>query len=86
MIVWLWRVFRRYVIGGSLEPKCRRDFCPHGRNVRSPICVFGWCRACCTGVGQSYDGSCKCEKKLTADELDMVARFRADRALGEVER
>lgn len=82
MIILLWNLFHRYVIGTKWiersAPQCVLDHC---KKEPSPICINSRCRMHCHGEG--YGGGCACERKLTTDELDLVKRFRDGRLLDE---
>lgn len=83
MILWLWRLFIRYVIGVGLlpapprPPKCR--YAGDCDDDPSPICISGKCRRHC----DTYCGHPGCEKKLTPEEVELLARFRGNRLLEE---
>lgn len=70
MIVLVWRLIARYVIGMHLvAPKCASYGCRH---PRSRLCEQLFCRPHC-GVN-----SCKCESpnRLSREEVELLAEYR----------
>lgn len=86
MIIWMWRMFAKYVIGLKLLPEIPLDercwrgpsgcerWRPGAVQRRSPLCAEGACRACC-----SRHLGCNCESKtrMTDDEIKMLAEYRS---------
>lgn len=69
MILLAWRFVVRWVIGARPDLWCDETNC---WKTKSPICIRGHCRRCC-----EVDSRCKCEDKLSPEELQMVAEYRA---------
>lgn len=80
MIVLLWRLFARWVIGIKPGiPRAARCIVSDCHQPKFPLCVRGCCRKCCTTGYHSYPSfmqPCDCEKRLTHDEVALLARYR----------
>ena len=78
MIILVWRLFHRYVIGTKwMKPRCQDSDC--GLSP-FPICHAGRCRRHCLSRCPNSRG---CEDALSSDELDLVKQFRDGRLLDE---